>query len=442
MHKGILNFSLLLGWLHQLIEHLDDPRQASNGTKFTLKDLILGAFSAFFMQCPSFLEYQRQVHSRHGRDNAQTLFGLDKLPTSNQIKNVLDQIAATVLFPLFHRIYLALLERGHLEKFKVLDGQFLVSLDGSEYFSSNRICCEQCSTRTHRNGRVSYSHSAVLPVLVAPGIEHVISLAPEFIRPQDGADKQDCETAAVKRWLNTHAPEFKGVKLTILGDDLYSRQPTVETCLRHQLNFIFVCLPSSHPELYDWVDYLTGVGEVEQLETRGWNGRNHEICQYRYCNHVPLREEQPAVMVNWCEVTITRAADGKQMYHNAFITHHRLTEERVAEIVSAGRARWKGENEGHNILKTKGYHLEHNFGHGQQHLASVLLTLNLLAFLFHTVLHLVDSSYQRMRKQRGTRQGFFHDVQALTKYFVFESWDDLLQFMLDDPSPSAAADTS
>ena len=442
MNKGILNFALLLRWLHQLIDQVDDPRQPSNGSKFSLKDLMLGAFSVFYMQCPSFLDYQRQVRSRHGHDNAQSLFGLEELPTSNQIKNVLDKIAVSLLFPLFHRIYMALLQRGHLEQYKVLDGQLLVGLDGSEYFSSKQIHCEHCFTRKHRNGTVTYSHSAVLPMLVAPGIEHVISLAPEFIRPQDGADKQDSESAAAKRWINAHAQGFKGTKITLLGDDLYSRQPMVEDCLTHQLNFIFVCLPSSHSELYDWVGYLERIGEVHCLETRGWNGRYYEICQYRYCNRVPLREEQPAVMVNWCEVTITRSVDGKRMYHNSFITLHQISDETVAEIVSAGRARWKGENEGHNVLKTKGYHLDHNFGHGEEYLASVLLTLNLLAFLFHTVLHLVDSGYQRIRQQCATRKGFFNEIRALTKYFVFNSWQHLIEFMLDEPMPCAGVDTS
>ena len=348
MNEGILNFSLLLCWLHQLIDQIDDPRQPSNGTKFSLRDLMLGAFAVFYIQSPSFLDYQRQVRSRHGHDNAQALFGLEDLPTSNQIKNVLDQIAVSLLFPIFERIYVDLLRRGHLEQYKVLNGQLLVSLDGSEYFSSKQLHCEHCSTKKHRDGSVTYSHSAVLPVLVAPGIEHVISLAPEFIRPQDGADKQDSETAASKRWLKGHAHAFEGAKITVLGDDLYSRQPMVEECLAHQLNFIFVCLPSSHPELYEWVDYLERVGDVEHLETRGWNGRYYDICQYRYYNGVPLREEQPAVMVNWCEVLITRAADGKQMYHNSFIPHHQISDQTVAEIVSAGRARWKGENEGHN----------------------------------------------------------------------------------------------
>ena len=94
------------------------------------------------------------------------------------------------------------------------------------------------------------------------------------------------------------------------------------------------------------------------------------------------------------------------------------------------------------MLKTKGYHLEHNFGHGKQHLAAFLLTLNLLAFLYHTVLHLVDSSYQRIRKQRRTRQGFFNDIKSLTKYLIFDSWEHLIEFMLDDPMPCATGDTS
>jgi len=130
------------------------------------------------------------------------------------------------------------------------------------------------------------------------------------------------------------------------------------------------------------------------------------------------------------------------LYQNAFITHHELTAETVAEVVSAGRSRWKTENENHNVLKTKGYNLEHNFGHGQKHLASFLLTLNLLAFLFHTILQLVDRSYQQIRKQRGTRQGFFQDILSLTKYFLFDSWQHLIDFMLSDSVVSRATNSS
>ena len=97
---------------------------------------------------------------------------------------------------------------------------------------------------------------------------------------------------------------------------------------------------------------------------------------------------------------------------------------------------------GANVLKTKGYHREHNFGHGHHHLAMTLLTLNVLAFLFHTVLHLVDAAYQRIRQQRSPRKDFFQDIQTLTKYLLFDSWPHRIDFMLDDSTPTTKDNTS
>jgi len=58
------------------------------------------------------------------------------------------------------------------------------------------------------------------------------------------------------------------------------------------------------------------------------------------------------------------------VYRNAFVTNHTLDIENVTEVVEVGRGRWKTENENHNVLKTKGYNLEHNFGSGEKHLSS------------------------------------------------------------------------
>ncbi len=86
--------------------------------------------------------------------------------------------------------------------------------------------------------------------------------------------------------------------------------------------------------------------------------------------------------MGWCEVTITREDTGVQLYKNAFVTDFEVIETTVEAIARDGRARWKVENENNNVLKTKGYHIEHNFGHGGQHLAALLLSLNMLAFCF------------------------------------------------------------
>jgi hypothetical protein len=437
-----LSFGVLLSYLHRVITEIDDPRLASNGTRYRLSDAILAAFSVFFMPCESFLEHQRQMQSRRGQDNAQSLFGLARIPTMAPIRNLLDGVAAKGLFRVFERVYQALQRGGYLKPYHCLGGHLLVTLDGTQSFSSQKIHCQQCSSRNHKNGTVTYFHSGLLPVIVAPHQAQVIALAPEFITPQDGSVKQDCEVAAAKRWLHTHAQQFTGQPVTLLGDDLYSHQPMVQQCLETAMSFIFTCLPDSHQALYDWLHYLEGVGEVKTLEVCQWHKRSQELYRYRYVNQLPIRETQPALLVNWGELTLTRQSDGKVLYHNAFITDHPLSDETVPQVVQAGRSRWKTENENHNVLKTKGYHLEPNFGHGQHHLATLLLTLNLLAFLFHTVLHLVDLPYQRIRHKRGTRKGFFQDILSLTKYFLFNSWQHLIDFMLSDADPSLAPDSS
>lgn len=432
----------MLAFLQQAISSIKDPRQASHATRYSLKDAVLAGFSAFFMQCESFLEHQRQMHSRCGKDNAQSLFGLKAIPTTAQMRNILDQIPAQELNEVFIWVYRQLHQEGYLKAYEGLNGHLCVALDGTQYFSSQKIHCQCCSSRTHQNGTVNYFHSAILPAIVAPGHSQVISLPPEFFTPQYGYDKQDCETAAAKRWIKSFASIFTSQPVTLLGDDLYSRQPMVEHCRASGFDFIFTCLRESHPALYDWLDYLEGIGEVKTLETQQWDKGTRQIYRYRYVNQIPLRDTQPAALVNWCEFTLIRESDNKVLYQNAFITGHDLTSATVPLVVNAGRCRWKTENENHNILKTKGYHLEHNFGHGKHHLAALLLTLNLLAFLFHTVLHLVDQSYQRIRALRGTRQGFFQDILSLTKYLLFEGWQHLIDFMLSDSVPSLVLDSS
>ena len=150
---------------------------------------------------------------------------------------------------------------------------------------------------------------------------------------------------------------------------------------------------------------------------------------YRWANHVPLAEGQDALRVNWCEITETDH-QGQVIYRNSFITDFPITDQNVAALVAAGRARWKIENENNNTLKTKGYHLEHNFGHGKEHLSSLLAAMNILAFLYHIFLSLTNEHYRLIRATLPSRKTFFEDLRALTRYLLFLSWDALLDFMM------------
>jgi len=159
-----------------------------------------------------------------------------------------------------------------------------------------------------------------------------------------------------------------------LGDDLYSRQPFCEAVQDAKMHFILVCKEDSHPQLYEMVAYLDAQGELGKYQRRRWNGKYGEIYAYRYANHLPLRGGTDALRVCWVELTIRHEETGEVIYKNAFVTDFEVLETTVEALTRDGRARWKIENENNNILKTKGYHLEHNFGHGTQFLSSLLLS--------------------------------------------------------------------
>lgn len=165
----------------------------------------------------------------------------------------------------------------------------------------------------------------VTPVIVAPGQADVIPLVPEFIVPQDDHDKQDCETAAAKRWLSQHGERYSVLKVTVLGDDLYCHQPLCQQLLGQQFNFILVCRPESHTTLYEHLEGIT----LPTFTTKRWTGKVEETYTYRYLNGVPLKDDDDALLVNWCELTVRRP-DGKVTYKNSFATNHLITNNTVA----------------------------------------------------------------------------------------------------------------
>jgi hypothetical protein len=233
----------------------------------------MGAFSVFFTQSPSFLEHQRLMKSSKGKDNAESLFFLQEIPCDNQIRNLLDPVPAPTIFGTFQKVYQWLNKKGVLKQFLYLDGEILIALDGTEYFSSKKINCSHCNRRNHRNGITNFFHGCVTPIIVSPNKKQVINLEPSFIKKQDGHQKQDCENAAVKRWLNKNHQSKYEHPVTLLGDDLYSRQPICELALNQGYNFIFVCLETSHKTLYEWLEFLERNGEVKTLEKKQWDGK-------------------------------------------------------------------------------------------------------------------------------------------------------------------------
>jgi hypothetical protein len=417
--------SSLLASLRGCLECFPDKRQGTNVT-YRLGDIGMAAFAVFFMQSPSFLAHQRRLEHGHGRSNCQSLFAIAKSPSDNHIRDMLDPAAPALLDPVFDDVLSTLEEMPEaVAEFRRLGDHVLIALDGTEYFCSKTIHCPNCSTRLRGKGgheHKEYFHALLGATLVAPGHDKVVPLPPEFIVAQDGAEKQDCENAAAKRWLASHGKDYARLKPIYLGDDLFAHQPLCQAVLAADGHFIFVCKPASHPLI---AEYTAGI-ELATHQHRVKRGKSPAVFRYRWINDVPLRDGKDALRVNWFEIEIV-GPNGAVTYRNSFITDLPVNASNVAELAACGRARWKIENETFNVLKTQGYNIEHNFGHGKRHLAAVLATLNLLAFAFHTVCDIADQWWRTARHRLGSRRAFFSNLAAITTFLIFPSWQDLLQ---------------
>ncbi len=400
---------------------LPDKREGRN-TQYSMSDIGLAAFSVFFMQSPSFLAHQKALEELRGRSNAHTLFGMTKIPSDNHIRQMLDGAPPDQFDALFVAIVKDLDACGGLKSMRRLGGRVLIALDGSEHFCSRKINCPHCSTRKRSDGEIEYFHSFVGATLVSPGQATVLPLPPEFVRPQDGAKKQDCEPNAARRWLSRVGRDYAWLTPIYLGDDLYGHQPICAEVLAAGGSFIFGCKPSSHKTL---TEYLTGV-ELDGFSETNGVGSAKRIHHYRWMEDVPLRDGKDALKVNWLEIQISKP-NGKVTYRNSFVTDLPITRKSAAEIAACGRARWKIENETFNVLKNNGYNLEHNFGHGKDTLASLLVALNLLAFAMHNACDLVEPSWQEGRQKLGAKMRLFEHIRTVTAYFVFPSWGSLFR---------------
>jgi hypothetical protein len=394
-----------------------DARRGTD-VDYSMADIGLSAFSLFFMQSESFLSHQRRLEQGQGTSNCHTLFGMKKIPTDNYIRLMLDPVSTEALQPCFDQVIEQLQQRDGLKPFQRLGDRTLVALDGTEYFCSQKLSCPQCLTRKRSSGKIESYHAMLAAMIVAPGHNMVLPLMPEFITPQDGAEKQDCERNAAKRWLSAHAARVAELRPIYLGDALFSCQPLAEAVLATGADFLFVCKKDGHKTLYEFIE---GASLEERTVVERRPGKRSLTYHYRWIEGIPLRDGKDALSVNWLAVTITNET-GKTTYDGAFVTSLPVTADNVVEVAACARARWKIENESFNVLKNNGYNLAHNFGHGKKYLARTFAAMNLLAFAFHTACDCLETLWQQAREAVGARARFFQDLHTITTYVLFPSW--------------------
>ena len=422
MGRGI--FKKLITSLETKGDMLPDKRNTGHNFRYRLTDALKCAFAVFFFQHQSMLDFQRQMKERLRRDNMESIFKVQEIPSDTQIRTLVDRIEPDMFGGVFNESLVIADEYKVLDSYRVLDGGVLIALDGVWYYSSENIHCKGCLHKT-KDGVTTYYHSILAGTIVKPGETAVLPVMGEMIRNEDGEEKQDCERNAAKRWIRKHAEEYAWLKPTLLGDDLFSNYPLCKEIQEKGFSFIFTCKEETHP----WLTETVKNSYLKEKTRREWNGRHHLIYRYRWLNGVDIRDDRETLAVNYVYLEIENEEKKKITYKNSWITDKAVTEENVVLIASCGRARWKIENEHNNVLKNHGYNLEHNFGHGEEHASEIFCLLNLLGFLFHGILGVADEEYQRARASVGRRTEFFNYLRAALRYALHEDWQSFLVFV-------------
>lgn len=427
--KKHLGFTALRRFVSSQVRTWTDSRRQKSAD-YSVHDALLSGFACLYFQEPSMREFQQRLQESYHKNNLRTQFGVRQIPKANALKAVLDAQDSRQFRPIFKGIVQRLQRGKQLAPFDSYQGLKICSIDGTEYHNSTAVCCQQCLSKHKDNPdkRARYQHAALQAAIMHPNSKQVIPVMAEPIGNTDGTKKQDCESNAAKRLIPALRGQHPKLGLIITGDDLFSRQPMIECVRENNYSFFFVAKPASHAYMMEWLAGYDQLHERREVDEKG------RTFLYQWMNDVPLHGEKEAVHVNYfCKKRVEIKPDGKERVSRtqSWVTDLEVSSDNVVLFTRSAKCRWKIENECFNTLKNQGYYLEHNYGHGENHLAFNFYLLTLLAFLFHQVFELSDGAFQACRAKLGSKRAFWERLRVCIAMAIFESWEQLLDFVLN-----------
>jgi hypothetical protein len=402
----------------------------------SLTDALMSAFAMFSLKSPSLLAFDKE----RAEDNLQRIYGIKRVPCDTSMREILDPVEPEFLRPAFKQVFRQLQRGKALEEMVFVEGHYLLALDGTGYFSSKQIHCDSCLEKHHRNGTITYSHQMLGAALIHPDKREVIPLTPEPIVKQDGTTKNDCERKAAKRFIAKLRQEHPHLKLIVTEDSLSSNAPHIETLQEHDMHYILGVKEGDHAFLFTQVAEAEHAGRVTYYDREDSEKGMHH--RFRFVSEMPLNASNADLRVNFIECWET--VKGK-VQHFSWVTDLRVNKGTVYRLMQGARARWRIENETFNTLKNQGYHFEHNFGHGYQHLSVVFAQLMMLAFLVDQVQQLCCPLFQAAWAKWGSKRLLWEKMRALFFDYALASMRQLFEALfygLKKSAPTLAIDSS
>jgi hypothetical protein len=426
--RSHLNADALFTVIRKDFAKVADHRAAN--AKIPLVDALMSGFAMFSLKDQALLDFDKrrleEPESLHG------VYGVSVIPCDSQMRTILDEVSPGDLrrpfCSVFHQV-----QRGKvLPKMTCLGGHLLLAVDGTGFYSSEKIGSDYCLTKKKRNGTVEYHLQMLAGAFVHPNRREVIPVCPEIIRWQDGSTKNDCERNAAKRFFADLRREHPHLKIIVAEDGLSSNAPHIKDLVGHDLRYILSAKPGDHAFLFNFVDEAARRGEVTECILPDPDDEQKSYC-FRFINSVPLNQaSQAELQVNFLEYwEVVDQGDGPVILKRfSWVTDLEITKENVWELMRCGRARWRIENETFNTLKNQGYNLGHNYGLGKKHLSAVFTQLMLLAFLVDQIQQLCCPVFQAAWGKMGKKARLWERIRWYFQGFIAPSMEAILRLIV------------
>jgi len=415
------NADAFLASLRDCFQAVPDGRAPAK-VRISMDDALMSAFAMFSFKDRSMLAFDRR--RREEPENLHTIFGIKNIPCDSQMRDILDEVDPKHLRPGFKAVFRTLQRGKDLEPMTFLDGHYLVSGDGTGFYTSSKVSSDYCLRTKTRNGDTLYQLQMYAAALVHPDLPTVIPFCPEMITRRDGETKQDCERKASARFWEEFRREHPHLRVIVVEDGLASNGPHIRDLQRLNLRFILGAKPGDHEFLFEQIDRMSRRGETTEFTLP--DPENPKVDHaFRFVNGVPLNKSNQDLLVNVLEYW--QVDDSGKMTKFSWVTDLTITQDNAYDLMRAGRARWRIENETFNTLKNQDYNLGHNYGLGKKHLSGVLTTLMMLAFLVDQALQLGCWLFKQALERAGSKRALWEQMRSVFKEFPVESMETILR---------------
>ncbi len=449
----------ILSHFKEYFDSIPDHRSGAN-ISIPLGDAMMAAYSMFALKFPSTLKFEKDLKDEAKQNNLKTMYGVQNIPSDTQMRAIIDEVPTSSLRGLYKNIFMKIQRDKKLVPFEFIKinkiPYYQLIIDGTEFFSSNEVCCENCNVKVHKKinkttGEITetktYTHSMLNTVIAHPKMKTVIPLMGEPIVKQPGETKYDCELNALKRLLKKFRQDHPKLKVILVADALYATGSLINLLKQYDMSFIINVKPKRNTTLFKIIDGKDRVGKIEHYQSEEEIGEKIIKTvrhKYRYANGAPMDNESSLdLKVNFIEYWedknwINRKNEKcHEPRHFSWVTDIHLNKGSIRTVMKGGRNRWCIENEVFNTLKNHGYNYDRNYGHGYKNLANNFAILMMLAFTFDQVLEMCSKKFQTLLKKYRLKSTVWEKIRFYYQDFLIKSWDYLIDFLIkvaDDPA--------